>query len=123
MKTSAKQMIFAKHLGLLLQRIYDTGRAATMGDCFRSPEVPYGHPQSTHRERLAADINLWVGGVLQKGTVAHTDLGEWWETLSGFYLPTGEKVPEGAGGEYMEFCWGGRFNDGNHYSIEHQGVK
>ena len=123
MNLSDKQMIFAAKLGELLQRINNTGRRATMGDCFRSPEVPYGHPKSTHKQRLAADVNLFVGGVYQQSSAAHVDLGEWWETLSGFYLPSGEKVTEADGGEYLEFCWGGRFNDGNHYSIMHEGVK
>lgn len=33
----------------------------------------------------------------------HKLLGEYWESIGG--------------------TWGGRFNDGNHYSLEHNGVK
>jgi hypothetical protein len=38
-------------------------------------------------------------------TESHRELGEWWEQ-------------QGPG-----CCWGGRFGDGNHYSLTHDGVK
>jgi hypothetical protein len=56
-----------------------------------------------HKQRLAIDLNLFKGGVYQTSSEAHRPLGEWWEKQGG--------------------CWGGRWNDGNHYSFEHNGCK
>jgi len=51
------------------------------------------------------DFNLFKDGVFLQGTEDHRPLGEYWESLD-------------------PLCrWGGRFNDGNHYSIEHEGIK
>lgn len=62
---------------------------------------------SLHEKRLAIDLNLFKDGVYQMNTTAHEPLGAYWESLH-------------------PLCrWGGRFTspDGNHYSIEHEGVK
>jgi hypothetical protein len=56
---------------------------------------------SLHCDRLAIDINLFINGELQKQTEAYRPLGEEWERLGG--------------------TWGGRFNDGGHFSIAHEG--
>lgn len=58
---------------------------------------------STHLLCLAVDINLFKDGVYLDKTEDHTPLGEFWESIGG--------------------TWGGRFKDGNHYSLEHNGVK
>ena len=65
-----------------------------------------GFRNSNHTRCLAFDIELrdanWV--YLTK-TEDHRIFGEFWEQLH-------------------PLCrWGGRFDDGNHYSIEHEGVK
>ena len=65
----------------------------------------YGHSKSAHKHRLAIDINLFKDGVFMDGTEAHRQLGEWWEKQG------------------PDYAWGGRFNDGNHYSFEHGGIK
>lgn len=60
---------------------------------------------TAHGDRLAVDLNLFKGGVYQSTTAAWTEPGEYWESLH-------------------PLCrWGGRFGDGNHLSIEHNGVK
>ena len=60
---------------------------------------------STHQYQVAADINLFKNGVFLPDTESHREFGEWWEK-------------QGA-----DCRWGGRFRDGGHYSIEHNGVK
>jgi hypothetical protein len=68
-------------------------------------KLGYSHPSSNHKQRLAIDFNLFKDGVFLQGTEDHRPLGEYWESLD-------------------PLCrWGGRFNDGNHYSIEHEGIK
>jgi len=64
-----------------------------------------GFENSNHTRCLAIDINLFDKdwNYLTK-TEDHRIFGEWWE----------QRHP---------LCrWGGRFNDGNHYSFEHEGV-
>lgn len=60
---------------------------------------------TAHGNRLAMDMNLFINGVYQTTTEAWRPLGEYWESLH-------------------TLCrWGGRFGDGNHISLEHNGVK
>ena len=82
---------------------YDKGYELTFGDAYRDSRVTYGHPESLHRSRLAIDLNLFKDQVYLTSTDDHRELGEYWESIGG--------------------TWGGRFNDGNHYSLEHNGMK
>lgn len=62
-------------------------------------------PYTVHQDRLALDLNLFVGGVYMATSEAWREIGEKWESMH-------------------ELCrWGGRFGDGNHISFEHNGVK
>lgn len=61
--------------------------------------------RSTHIHGLAADLQIYRNGVWLNKTEDHAPFGAYWETLA------------------PDCRWGGRFNDGNHYSIEHEGVK
>lgn len=67
------------------------------------PEHNKHMKKSLHYIGLAKDFDLFKDGVYLTKTEDHTPLGEYWESLGG--------------------TWGGRFGDGNHYSIEHKGVK
>ena len=95
----------------LITHAYTLGYEVTLGDAYRDPRLHgelgvkkgYGHPKSAHKNRLAIDLNLFKDGKFLGTTDAHKPLGEWWESKGG--------------------SWGGRFNDGNHYSLEHEGVK
>lgn len=106
-----KQVKFAKMLPLLIQKAFELGFEVTLGDAYRHPAVfgqvgekkGYGHPKSAHKQRLAIDLNLFKNGKFLTDTESHRPLGEWWESQGG--------------------SWGGRFNDGNHYSLEHDGIK
>lgn len=95
----------------LILQAYKMGYEVTLGDAYRDPKVhgamgvrkSYSHPKSAHKLRLAIDLNLFKHGEFLEGTEEHRPLGEWWESQGG--------------------TWGGRFSDGNHYSLEHEGVK
>ena len=64
-----------------------------------------GVRMSVHQLQLAADLNLFKKGMYLPDTEDHRMFGEWWE----------QQGPD---------CrWGGRFRDGGHYSLEHNGIK
>jgi hypothetical protein len=104
-----KQIKFAGLASQLIAKAFEMGFAVTLGDAYRDPRCPYGSDVSLHKERLAIDLNLFKreGGHWRfcTDTESHRPLGEWWESLD------------------PECAWGGRFNDGNHYSIKHLGRK
>lgn len=64
---------------------------------------------SLHHIGLAADLNLYRNGQWLFTTEDHRPLGEWWEQY-------GYKVE-------LPLTWGGRFKDGNHYSLQWKGRK
>lgn len=103
MTLGAKQRHFTRMVGLLIEWAYQNGYELTFGDAYRDPRAtfPYGRERSLHKERLAVDFNLFKDGEYLTQTEDHRPLGEYWESLGG--------------------SWGGRFNDGNHYSWEHEG--
>jgi len=104
-----------RRLPLMLIKLFDfayeNGYELTLGDAYRDARVfgamgekkGYGRSNSNHKQRLAIDLNLFKDGKYLTKTEDHKPLGEFWESIGG--------------------SWGGRFNDGNHYSIEHNGVK
>lgn len=108
-----KQSRFAVMVAQLINQASILGYEVTMGDAYRDPRLHgaigekkgYGHPKSAHKTRLAIDLNLFRDGDFLASSEDHKPLGVWWES----------QAPD---------CrWGGRFNDGNHYSIELDGVK
>lgn len=106
MTLGQKQRRFTQMIGLLIQFAYLRGYELSFSRAYASPAANAadgGHPNSNHTRRLAVDFNLFKDGVYLRETEDHKELGEFWESLGG--------------------TWGGRFNDGNHYSIEHQGMK
>lgn len=106
-----KQSKFARMVAQLIEKAFELGYEVTLGDAFRDPRLHgaigvkkgYGHPKSCHKLRLAIDLNLFKNGQFLVTTEDHRPLGEWWESIGG--------------------TWGGRFNDANHYSLEHEGMK
>lgn len=111
MTLGSKQRKFTLMIAQLIQWAYEQGYEATVGDAYRDPRLHgqvgekkgYGASGSLHKERLAMDLNLFKDGKFLTATEDHKPLGEKWESMGG--------------------SWGGRFNDGNHYSLEHQGRK
>jgi len=110
-----KQSIFARFVAELILKADGLGYNVTLGECWRSPEealrlskLNKGIKNSLHTKRLAIDINLFKDSIYLDKSEDYQTLGEWWESLSN---------------NDLEFCWGGRFKDGNHFSISHGGVK
>ena len=106
-----KQRRFARMIGMLIGWAYANGYELTFGDAYRDPRVhgavgekkSYSASMSLHKERLAVDFNLFKDGAYLSRSEDYKPLGDYWESIGG--------------------TWGGRFNDGNHFSIEHQGRK
>jgi hypothetical protein len=75
------------------------GYELTFGMGYSPPRCKCRGRGSFHKKRLAMDLNLFIYGVWQTTTEAHTPIGEKWESMGG--------------------TWGGRFlrRDGNHYSL------
>lgn len=106
MSLREKQSKFMHMLALLILHAEQLGYQLTMGRGYASAaanKADNGHPNSNHLNRLAIDLNLFKDGVWLPRTDDHEPLGLYWESIGG--------------------TWGGRFNDGNHYSLEHNGVK
>ncbi|MES4611002.1 MAG: M15 family metallopeptidase [Ewingella sp.] len=112
MTLSQKQQQFTQMVGQLIAWSFANGYALTLGEAYRTPEQAKlnaasgaGIVNSLHIQRLAIDFNLFIGGVYQTDSKAFLPLGEYWESLGG--------------------SWGGRFKkpDGNHFSLEHNGVR
>lgn len=114
MTLGEKQRLFVRLVGELIAWCYANGFELTFGDTYRTPEqaalnakTGAGISNSLHTKRLAIDLNLFIGGVYQTDSAAYKPIGEKWESMH-------------------ELCrWGGRFSkpDGNHLSLEHEGVR
>ena len=106
-----KQSLFLSLVVLLVCEAKMRGYELTLGEAWRSPEeaarlakAGKGIQNSLHTLKLAVDLNLFKDGKYLTSTEAHRPLGEWWE-------------------QQHELCrWGGRFGDGNHYSLSHRGL-
>jgi len=106
-----KQSDFLLLAAKLIIWINRQGYQVTGGDLYRDPRShgkygkrgPYGRRHSTHKRRLAIDLNLFFDGVYLQTTEDHRRVGEYWESLD------------------PRCRWGGWYQDGNHYSFEHNG--
>lgn len=111
MTLGEKQELFMRLLPRLIDKAHELGYEVRGGDLFRDPRLHgqvgekkgYGHSKSCHKLKLAIDLNLFKNGKFLASTEDHKELGEWWESQGG--------------------TWGGRFNDGNHYSLEHENMR
>ena len=111
MTLGEKQQLFMRLLPRLIDKAHELGFDVRGGDLFRDPRLHgavgvkkgYGASKSCHKLKLAIDLNLFRGGKFLDSTEDHRQLGEWWE-------------------KQHSLCrWGGRFQDGNHYSLTHEG--
>lgn len=112
MTLGEKQRLFAGLVGDLLQHIYECGYEVSLDWAYRPPEVAahyadlgIGIRSSLHTLKLAIDLNLFREGMWLRSIEDWRDFGEWWEKQNPLC------------------CWGGRFGDGNHFSLEHEGRK
>ena len=114
MTLGEQQRRFTELVGRLIQWAYANGYELTWGEAYRTPEQAASNAQtgagisnSLHTKRLAVDLNLFIDDAYKTDSEAHRPLGEYWKSLD-------------------PLCrWGGDFRkpDGNHYSMEHEGVK
>ena len=107
-KLLEKQVKFTQDIAVLILVADRLGYYLTFGEAYRMPNATHGHPRSLHKSRLAVDFNLFTRNSSGKlkwltKTKDHEVIGELWEKMGN--------------------TWGGRFNDGNHYSIAHGGLK
>jgi hypothetical protein len=115
MKLSEKQAIFTSNIARLIAFAWSKGYRLTFGEAWRPPEMAKlnaksgkGIANSLHTVRLAVDFNLYKDGVYMTKTEDHEELGAFWKSLD----PLNR--------------WGGDFRsrpDGNHYSMEHNGIQ
>lgn len=105
------QRLFSRLITEHSQWLLDQGYEFTDGDAYRDPRshgkigerIAYGRRNSNHKRRLARDINLFKDRKWLTKTSDHEFSGKKWESRH-------------------PLCrWGGRFNDGNHYSMEYKG--
>lgn len=115
MTLSEKQRLFTRLVGELYKFAYKSGFELTFGEVKRkvseaaeNETTGIGIKNSLHILSLAVDFNLFKEGRFCTFSEEHKPLGEFWKGLH-------------------PLCrWGGDFkpkSDGNHYSLEHEGVK
>lgn len=101
-----KQSLFVRLIGEFIEWVYAQGYQLTFGESYDDDGI--GHMKnSNHYIRLAQDFNLFVDGkyIADGHHPVYTFLGNKWESMH-------------------TLCrWGGRFNDANHFSLEHEGRK
>ncbi len=112
MTLGEKQRVFVPLLAKLIVYAYDSGYELTLGEAYRTPEQAIrnavngsGIINTLHAKRLAIDLNLFKNGSYLTDTESHRPLGTYWKSL------------------HTLARWGGDFGDGNHYSIEHEGIR
>lgn len=113
MNLGQKQELFMRLLPRLLDKAHELGYEIRGGDLFRDPRLHgavgekkgYGHSKSCHKVKLAIDLNLFKDGRYITNDVGHKDLGTWWKA------------------QHPGCRWGGDFQDFNHYSLTHEGMK
>ena len=111
----SKQAVFAHLVAQLIYNLNQQGYDVTFGEAYRPPETAdlyakqgRGIAKSLHTKRLAIDLNLFLNGKYLTETDEYLVAGLMWEGYS-----TKDIV----------CCWGGRFKDGNHFSVMHDGIK
>ena len=114
MKLSEKRILFSQLISKLVLWAAENGYDLAYDQVKRSQAEANanaasgkGISNSLHLSGLAADLNLYIKGVYQETTEAHKAIGEKWKSM------------------HPLARWGGDFTrkDGNHYSLEHNGVK
>ncbi len=114
MTLGQQQRLFTRLVGDLIGWAYANGYELSFAEAYRTPEQAAlnaqsgaGISNSLHTKRLAVDLNLFIAGEYQTDSEAYRTLGEHWKTMH-------------------PLCrWGGDFHrpDGNHMSMEWQGVR
>lgn len=110
-----KQHLFLKLVARLILWVDEQPEyQLTGGELYRSPKEAQenaakgiGISNSNHSKRLAIDLNLFINGQYVTASADYKRLGDYWKALH-------------------PLCrWGGDFAkpDGNHFSLEHEGIR
>ncbi len=95
MSLRKQQSRFTKKVALLILYAYELGYEITFGDTYSGK---FKHKKDSYHDLgLAIDLNLFKGGKYLTETSDHEILGIFWESIG--------------------CTWGGRWQDGNHYSF------
>jgi len=120
MTLGEKQRLFCFNVGKLIVWANEQGYELRFDEAYRTPEQAAlnakrgsGISNSLHTKHLAIDLPLFLDSALgvdddiyQADSETYRPLGDYWKTLH----PLNR--------------WGGDFpGDGNHFSMEHEGVK
>lgn len=98
-----EQERFSEMMCSLYTYILSKGYAIRSKHLLRCDDCKVGHKNSLHKMSLAIDIVLSKDGKIFTDTESYTFAGEYWESIGG--------------------SWGGRFNDGGHFSKAYQGMR
>lgn len=114
MKLGQKQAKFTVDIASLI--IFAAGKGWELRF---QPEHCHHKHNSNHFRALAKDFNLFVDGAWIKNSDAPEwiELGKYWKSLST------EEATNCWGGDFDLDGDGRKFDDGNHFSIEHEGMK
>lgn len=110
-----KQKLFPQLLAKFYMDLKNMGYEFTQGEAYRPPETAKLYSQagkgitnSLHCLRLALDLNLFKNNVFLTKLEDYRPAGELWESYS-----TSQAT----------CAWGGRFQDADHFSLSHNGVR
>ncbi len=103
MTLGEKQEKFTTMLYQLLHYLIKHGYRVRLKHLLRCNDCKIGHPNSLHESGLAIDIVCMRGDQPMIDTDDYLEIGEYWESIGG--------------------SWGGRFQDGGHFSLEHNGMR
>jgi hypothetical protein len=107
-----RQWLFSRLLPRLLDKAHELGFEIRGGEWYRTRDQALlnekagtGIRNSLHTLGLAIDLALFRDGIYLTRSEAYEELGLWWEAQNAL-------------------CnWGGRFGDGNHFSVTWEGRK
>jgi len=101
---------FSRMVGKLLRWLDEDGQAYAIDMARRCQDCKVGHPQSLHKLGLAIDLLFYDdpdgdgdADNYRTDTAAYLRAGQFWESIGG--------------------TWGGRFRDGNHFSLSWRGMR
>jgi hypothetical protein len=112
MRLGEKQELFSLLMAEHVLWLYEQGYSVRSGDYFASTGHRAG---SNHYIKLAADLNLFKNGVYMSETMQHLESGEKWESRHELCRWGGNWDNDSHPGEPGE-------DDGNHYSLIHNGA-
>lgn len=107
-----QQLLFSELVAKLLTRIASEGYGVTLDECYRPPETcavyakqGRGSKNSLHMQRLAIDLNLFLGVTYCEEGADYRPFGMWWKR------------------QHPDCRWGGDFvsRDYRHFSLTWQG--